>query len=270
MDFYPKKIEGLDTEVIVDVVCGDHCMVAFTASDKAHIFGASGDKEIRSGKDIISTSFNYDNTWGFVGAFVTQAGQLYTWGRGYTGCLGHGDRLDQSAPKLVEALTGVVCKQVACGGDYTLVVTQSGQVYEIGEAKYDALQGKDWDMQSIPTLVKALETIDIKEVQCGLSFAVALSTTGYVYTWGNFNGTLGSPPRLVKELREHNVVHLSCSWRHCAVLVDPTPCHTREAQKPQFKVLNKYRVKDLKEMLRARGLKVSGKKSELIERLQAQ
>jgi len=42
-------------------------------------------------------------------AAVTAQGDLYTWGKGRYGRLGHGDSDDQTRPKLVEALKGVYC-----------------------------------------------------------------------------------------------------------------------------------------------------------------
>ena len=43
------------------------------------------------------------------------AGELYTWGKGRYGRLGHGDSDDQPKPKLVEALLGYRVIDVACG-----------------------------------------------------------------------------------------------------------------------------------------------------------
>lgn len=39
-------------------------------------------------------------------AAITASGELYTWGKGRYGRLGHGDSDDQLKPKLVEALLG--------------------------------------------------------------------------------------------------------------------------------------------------------------------
>ena len=43
-------------------------------------------------------------------------------------------------PKLVQTLSGEVCKQVACSGHYTAVVKESGRVYEFGEDLYHTLE----------------------------------------------------------------------------------------------------------------------------------
>ena len=46
---------------------------------------------------------------------MTATGELYTWGKGRYGRLGHGDSDDQLKPKMVEALTGYRVVDVACG-----------------------------------------------------------------------------------------------------------------------------------------------------------
>lgn len=53
------------------------------------------------GKDIVDVACG-----GAHSAAITAAGELYTWGKGRYGRLGHGDSEDQLKPKLVEALLG--------------------------------------------------------------------------------------------------------------------------------------------------------------------
>lgn len=54
------------------------------------------------GKDIVDIACG-----GAHSAAITAAGELYTWGKGRYGRLGHGDSDDQLKPKLVEALIGI-------------------------------------------------------------------------------------------------------------------------------------------------------------------
>ena len=62
-------------------------------------------------------------------AALTAGGELYTWGRGNYGRLGHGGSEDQCTPILVSALKGHKVIDVACGsGDaQTLAVTDTGR-----------------------------------------------------------------------------------------------------------------------------------------------
>lgn len=48
---------------------------------------------------------------------------LYTWGDGSTGMLGHGENGEENVPKVVEALISKDIVKVACGVTHTIVVT---------------------------------------------------------------------------------------------------------------------------------------------------
>lgn len=50
--------------------------------------------------------------------FLIVIGELYTWGKGRYGRLGHGDSEDHMKPKLVEALLGYRVIDVACGKQF--------------------------------------------------------------------------------------------------------------------------------------------------------
>ena len=55
-------------------------------------------------------------------------GELYTWGKGRYGRLGHGDSEDQLRPKLVESLLGYRVIDVACGELTTTVLYAIGLI----------------------------------------------------------------------------------------------------------------------------------------------
>ena len=62
-------------------------------------------------------------------AAVTETGELWTWGGGMYGKLGHGNERGESSPKRVEALANIPVSQIACGSRHTAVVTTRGDVY---------------------------------------------------------------------------------------------------------------------------------------------
>ena len=62
---------------------------------------------------------------------VTPKGDLYTWGSGCSGQLGHGDTNDVDKPKLVTS-SSLIDKEVvhvSCGGYHTALVTSEGELY---------------------------------------------------------------------------------------------------------------------------------------------
>lgn len=63
---------------------------------------------------------------------ITTTGQLYTWGVGFYGCLGHNDEKPLALPKLVEALKDQQLASAAGGAFHSLAVTTSGSLFVWG------------------------------------------------------------------------------------------------------------------------------------------
>ena len=61
-------------------------------------------------------------------AAVSSSGELFTWGLGSSGQLGHGDEKVQDAPKKVEIPGGEAVVKVACGRSHTAAVTATGKL----------------------------------------------------------------------------------------------------------------------------------------------
>jgi hypothetical protein len=247
----PRKVESLADEVIVQVACGRYHTCAVTSTGSIYTWGslATGHGERvtipmmlqgLSSKQVVCISAYYHT------ACITRAGEVFTWGSGACGRLGHGDEKLQSAPKRVEALVGVKAKQVACGFDHTALCTEDGQMYTFGNGRNGQLGLVDTEHKASPALVQALEGKHIVQVKCGCYHTMALTSSGYVFTWGqdNTNNRLWqinsqfmwfSIPCLVEGLRDHNVVQISTYRDHCAVLVDPKkPSPIRQAQQASF------------------------------------
>ncbi|CAH9140170.1 unnamed protein product [Cuscuta epithymum] len=55
-------------------------------------------------------------------AVLTSRNEVYTWGKGANGRLGHGDVEDRKSPTLVEVLKDRVVKYIACGSSYTAAI----------------------------------------------------------------------------------------------------------------------------------------------------
>jgi hypothetical protein len=55
---------------------------------------------------------------------LTNTGEVYTWGKGANGRLGHGDIADRKVPTLVEALRDRSVKRIACGSSFTAAICQ--------------------------------------------------------------------------------------------------------------------------------------------------
>ena len=239
----------MDDEVMIDMECAYHSTVAFTSSGSVYFWGYGLDGynyfpspvpiQGMNGKNVKSLSSTYRRA-----AFVTKSGELYTWEKlqGWWILL----RRSTSArytPKIMKVPFSEICKQVACSDAHFAVLTETGKVYTFGSGSKGLLGHGDESDRKLPSLVHALETVDIKQVvvfQQREFTTMALSTSGYVYAWGKDIDTVDVEntvllPRIVDGLIDHNVVQVSHVYAsHFAVLVDPSPSPIRQAQKAQF------------------------------------
>ena len=177
--------------MIVDVACGVYHTCAVTSTGSIFTWGIafSGHGEDivltprllqdPSSKGVICVSTYYHTVC------VTKAGEVFTWGWGYYGRLGHGDETHQYTPKRVEVLVGEKGKTVSCGMGHTAVCTEDGKVHTLGRGMYGSLGHGVKDDKATPALVHALEGKHITQVQCGKHYSMALTSSGYVFTWGN-------------------------------------------------------------------------------------
>ncbi|KAJ8028688.1 E3 ubiquitin-protein ligase HERC2 [Holothuria leucospilota] len=163
-------------------------------------------------------------------AAVTLKGELYTWGKGLYGRLGHGTSDDQPTPKLVEGLKGQQVQQVACGGNngQTLALTTTGMVYSWGNGDFGKLGRGGSEGSKVPMLVDKLVEPPITKVSCGSQFSVALSKDGKVWTWGKGdNHRLGHGneehqrhPKVVEALQGKSIVDVYAASSHVLALTD--------------------------------------------------
>ncbi|CAK9881305.1 unnamed protein product [Sphagnum jensenii] len=109
-------------------------------------------------------------------ALVTSTGQLFTFGDGTFGVLGHGDRKSMYAPREVESLKRLKTVQAACGVWHTAAVVEVMVGYSNASIcmGYGRLGHGDTQDRSTPTLVEALKGKQVKSIACGASFTAAI------------------------------------------------------------------------------------------------
>ncbi|XP_076465936.1 putative E3 ubiquitin-protein ligase HERC1 isoform X3 [Babylonia areolata] len=174
------------------------------------------------GKKIKCISAGYRHS-----AAVTEEGELYTWGEGDYGRLGHGDKSSCSTPRLVKDIGEV--GQVACGSVHTVAVSQDGKtVWSFGSGDNGKLGHGDMNRCNKPRVIEALAGMHIRKVACSGQSSLALTSTGQVYAWGS-GSCLGCGqsfvteftalrPRLIDDLQNIRIVDISCGDSHCLAL----------------------------------------------------
>ena len=118
--------------------------------------------------------------------------EVYTWGRGTLGLLGHGDEADAPMPRRVSTLSGLAVHTVSCGMYHSAAVTEGGELYSWGW-KLERAGGRIIESYSmLPGRVDAIVGLKVRKVSCGHNCTAAVTTDGSLYTWGKGNrGQLG-------------------------------------------------------------------------------
>ncbi|XP_013367931.1 PREDICTED: RCC1 domain-containing protein 1 [Chinchilla lanigera] len=148
------------------------------------------------------------------------AGQVFSWGGGRHGQLGHGTLEAELEPRLLEALQGLPMAQVAAGGWHSVCVSETGDLYIWGwnESGQLALptrslaedkrtvtgEGLNQDgsqveraagtedgapapfiaVQPFPALLDLPLSSDAVLASCGSRHTAVVTRTGELYTWG--------------------------------------------------------------------------------------
>lgn len=255
----PRLVESLAITSVDFVACGEFhsCAVTmagelYTWGDGTHNAGLLGHgsdvshwipKRISGPLEGLQVASVTCGPWHT--ALITSIGQLFTFGDGTFGVLGHGDRESFSYPREVDSLCGLRTIAVACGVWHTaavveVIVTQSsssvssGKLFTWGDGDKNRLGHGDKEPRLKPTCVPALIDYNFQKVACGHSLTVGLTTSGHVFTMGStVYGQLGNPsadgklPCLVEDkLAGECVEEIACGAYHIAVLTSRNEVYT--------------------------------------------
>lgn len=248
---HPKLVDalsGLNAEL---VACGEYHTCAVTLSgdlytwgDGTHNFGLLGHgneishwtpKKVSGMMEGMHVSCISCGPWHT--AAVTSSGQLFTFGDGAFGVLGHGDRSSTSMPREVEALRGQRTVRASCGVWHTAAVVEvaaelfisgsssTGKLFTWGDGEKWQLGHGDKEPRLVPSCVVVLDSSSFCQVACGHSITIALTASGQVYTMGSADyGQLGCPgvgkfPTCVEgKIRNSFIEQIACGSHHVAVL----------------------------------------------------
>ncbi|XP_065847777.1 PH, RCC1 and FYVE domains-containing protein 1-like [Euphorbia lathyris] len=255
----PRLVESLVVSSVDFVACGEFhsCAVTmageiYTWGDGTHNAGLLGHgtdvshwipKRIAGPLEGLQVASVTCGPWHT--ALVTSTGQLFTFGDGTFGVLGHGNRENVAYPREVDSLSGLRTIAVACGVWHTaavveVIVTQSsssissGKLFTWGDGDKNRLGHGDKEPRLKPTCVPALIDYNFHKIACGHSLTVGLTTSGHVFTMGStVYGQLGNPyadgklPCSVEDkLSGESVEEIACGAYHVAVLTSRNEVYT--------------------------------------------
>jgi alpha-tubulin suppressor-like RCC1 family protein len=134
----PLSVDDLSGRDVVKGACGHDNCAAITSDGKLYLWGGNDNnklgiksnnkfetapKQVESMNGIKRVSCGFGHT-----AAINTNGELYTWGHGYFGQLGHDDFMTKNEPKKVT--TGdIKFEKVKCGSYHTLALDKKNMVY---------------------------------------------------------------------------------------------------------------------------------------------
>lgn len=120
--------------------------------------------------------------------------EVYSWGKGKQGRLGHGSESSQLTPKMIQyfAQNHVKVTQIAAGEQHSATITENCKLYTWGcGANYRLGHGTLQTMLK-PCLNTYLKDSFVTRVSCGATHTLCIASTGHIYAWGSgMNGRLG-------------------------------------------------------------------------------
>eukprot|EP00873_Tetraselmis_striata_P039718 jgi/Tetstr1/459982/TSEL_005306.t1 len=167
-------------------------------------------------------------------AICEEEEEVYSWGWGDFGRLGHGTPMDLFIPKSIAALKGLKVTMVACGDTHTLAVTQQGAIYSFGRNQNGQLGNGTTQDSLVPVHIQELSGTKIVQAACGAEHSVALSDNGQLHAWGwGRYGNLGNgdfidcySPTKVLGMDNVKIVSAACGWRHTMAVLDTGALYT--------------------------------------------
>ncbi|VVB17538.1 unnamed protein product [Arabis nemorensis] len=165
---------------------------------------------------------------------LTHQGDVFTWGYGGFGALGHSVYTRELVPRRVDGSWDCKISAIATSGTHTAAITESGDLYMWGREEGDGRLGlgpgrgpNEGGGLSVPSKVKALK-VPLASVSCGGFFTMALTQEGQLWNWGaNSNYELGRgdnlggwEPKPVPSLEDVRITQIACGGYHSLALTE--------------------------------------------------
>ena len=196
----PVLIQGLHS--IKQVAAGDYHSMALSEDGMLYTWGSGSWGKLGLSFDgnvaaprlvsaLTSSGVNFVAAGGHHSACITTSGDVWTWGKGFRGQLGHKTVQEEYSPRLVSLLRRQGASKIVCGDDHTIVKCINGRVFVFGANHEGQLGLGDLADQLIPIDIEtgagevSFTNDPIFDVAANGNQSVLLTNTGKVYMMGD-------------------------------------------------------------------------------------
>lgn len=178
---YLEPVELLANQEVVQVDVGNAFSLALTSDGILHGWGRNDKGQLGDGGSMMVDMYAMENlprpiegqlegrmvvkvATGYAhAACITDKGELFLWG------------MSQSLePMLVPSMLDKKCIDVACGQNYTLILTEDGQLYSMGKGKTGVLGHANTSNLNEPELVEGLLDKKVVKMSAGYTHCAVL------------------------------------------------------------------------------------------------
>ena len=174
-------------------------------------------------------------TGSFHSVALTELGEVFSWGSGRFGRLGHGRQSDEPRPRAIRALHALRVQGICAGKFHTMCIVEDGNIYAWGRGDEGQL-GVRLTAKSVFTVPRCVNFFRFlprgeraRYIFAGRRHTFAISASGFVYCWGrNVEGQLGlsyssdavMTPQVNFQLSGKHIIALACSNHTLALTIN--------------------------------------------------
>ncbi|KAF2892607.1 hypothetical protein ILUMI_13565 [Ignelater luminosus] len=167
----PLPSNIFSNDPIIKIASGSKINAALTEQGTLYTFF---NKLNFSNKDIVDICAGREHC-----LILDDTGNVYSFGRGSRGQLGHGSLEDELEPKLIEALAGIKISKIATGGWHSCAVSAEGDVYTWGwngngQLGIGKINEEAVGVMAIPQVVDFPDDSNAIDVACGNRHTIVL------------------------------------------------------------------------------------------------